>query len=283
MTQPHHTPAGPAVDAPVEPGAGGVGPWTAGAGCPRQRWPRWTGSWPTTQSRGRVPSLVAAVRQGAGPVQVSAAGSTPVPHPDLQYRIGSITKTMTAALLLDLRDQGVLGLDEPLDAHLPGTALGGRTLRQLLGHASGAQREPDGEWWERTDGGTVADLVAGSAAAQPIHPAHRTYHYSNLAYGLLGAVIEKHTGRHWYDVVRDRLLRPLGMERTSYHPQSPYAPGYVVHPWHDTLREEPRPDAGAMAPAGQLWSTPVDLLRWAALLTDPQPALLPRVHRRPAR
>ncbi len=64
------------------------------------------------------------------------------------------------------------------------------------------------------------------------------------------------------------------MTRTTYHPTEPFARGYVVHPWHDTLREEPRLDAGAMAPAGQLWSTVADLAKWAAFLADPDPAVL---------
>ncbi len=227
-----------------------------------------------TQAGGQAPSLVAAVLRGGGLAHLSHAGSTPTPHADLQYRIGSITKTMTAALLLGLRDQGALELDEPLDAHLPGTGLGRRTLRQLLGHVGGAQREPDGQWWERSPGGPVAELVEGAGPAKLAYPAHRGYHYSNLAYGLLGAVIEKHTKLPWYEAVRERLLDPLGMHRTTYHATEPYARGYVVHPWHATLREEPREDAGAMAPAGQLWSTPVDLLRWANFLIAPDSAVL---------
>jgi CubicO group peptidase (beta-lactamase class C family) len=86
--------------------------------------------------------------------------------------------------------------------------------------------------------------------------------------------LERVTGTSWYDLLRERLLAPLGMHRTTYHATEPYARGYVVHPWHDTLREEPRTDTGAMAPAGQLWSTVEDLGRWAAFLADPVPALL---------
>jgi CubicO group peptidase (beta-lactamase class C family) len=54
----------------------------------------------------------------------------------------------------------------------------------------------------------------------------------------------------------------------------PFARGYVVHPWHGTLREEPRHDALAMAPAGQLWSTAADMVKWAAFLADPAPSVL---------
>jgi len=56
----------------------------------------------------------------------------------------------------------------------------------------------------------------------------------------------------------------------------PFARGYVVHALDGGLHEEPRLDAGAMAPAGQLWSTAADMARWAAFLTDPAPQVLPR-------
>src|SRR6185369_1064155 len=62
--------------------------------------------------------------------------------------------------------------------------------------------------------------------------------------------------------------------RTTYHPAEPFARGYLVHPWHEYLREEPREDAGAMAPAGQLWSTVDDLARWAAALAAADPPVL---------
>ena len=55
---------------------------------------------------------------------------------------------------------------------------------------------------------------------------------------------------------------------TTYAATEPFARGYVAHPWHGTLREEPRHDSAAMAPAGQLWSTATDLARWAAVLAS---------------
>ncbi|MFD0970941.1 serine hydrolase domain-containing protein [Plantactinospora endophytica] len=235
------------------------------------------------QAAGRAPSLVLGVLRtptGAarattgGLVHVAAAGETPTPDPDVQYRIGSITKTMTAVLLLRQRDDGLLELDDPLDRHLPGTPLGAVRLRELLGHAAGLQREPDGEWWERSAGADLDTLLAGLSREKVAFPAHRTFHYSNLAYGLLGAVLERVTGESWWKLVRSRLLDPLGMVRTSYQPTEPYARGYVVHPWHDTLREEPRTDTGAMAPAGQLWASLADLARWAGFLADPDPEIL---------
>ncbi|GAB3810049.1 serine hydrolase domain-containing protein [Micromonospora zhanjiangensis] len=226
------------------------------------------------QSAGRVPSLITGVVRDGALVHVAGAGVHPAPDPDIQYRIGSISKTMTAVLVLRLRDEGRLHLDDPLERHLPGTPVGAVTLRQLLGHASGLQREPDGDWWERSAGADLPTLLAGLGPEKLAHPPHFTYHYSNLGFGLLGGVLERLVGEAWWDQVRTRLLAPLGMRRTTYQAEEPFARGYVVHPWRGTLREEPRTDTGAMAPAGQLWSTTADLAAWAAFLADPDPAVL---------
>jgi CubicO group peptidase (beta-lactamase class C family) len=233
------------------------------------------------QATGRAPCVAAAVVRDGVLAHLSGAGTLsgqPVDAAtvaDVQFRIGSISKTMTAVLVMRLRDEGRLALDDPLDRHLPGTPAGGTvTLRRLLAHASGLQREPDGDWWERTDGGDIDKLLADLASDKLALAPHHRYHYSNLAYGLLGAVLRTVTGQSWADLLQQRLLAPLGMTRTTYHPAEPFAPGYVVHPWLDTLREEPRTDTGAMAPAGQLWSTPADLVKWAAFLADPDAAVI---------
>lgn len=227
-----------------------------------------------TQANGRVPSVVAAVVRDGLPAHFTGAGQQPPADPDMQYRIGSISKTLTAALVLQLRDEGKLALDDRVDRHLPGVPVGGVTLRQLLGHVSGMQREPDGDWWERSAGSDVDTFLARLSAEKLAYLPYRSFHYSNLAYGLLGAVLHRLTGEDWATLVAERLLGPLEMTRTTYHPTEPFARGYVVHPWHGTLREEPRHDHGAMAPAGQLWSTAADLVKWAAFLADPDPGVL---------
>src|SRR3712207_7554350 len=61
-------------------------------------------------------------------------GEVPGPHTDVQYRLGSISKTVTAVAVMRLRDEGLLHLDDPLEQHVAGTPLGDRTVGQLLSH-----------------------------------------------------------------------------------------------------------------------------------------------------
>src|SRR5918912_743738 len=92
------------------------------------------------QRDGRAPSLVAGVVRGGELVWSAGRGDVPEPHTDVQYRLGSISKTVTAVAVLRLRDEGRLHLDDPLDRHVPGTPLGDRTVGQLLAHVAGAAR-----------------------------------------------------------------------------------------------------------------------------------------------
>ncbi|HEU4512201.1 MAG TPA: serine hydrolase domain-containing protein [Nocardioidaceae bacterium] len=223
------------------------------------------------QAVARLPSLVAGVVRDGELVWTGShgehTGSSPV-SPDLQYRIGSITKTMTAVLVMQLRDEGALDLSDRLDRHLPGVGYGDRTLRDLLSHASGMQSEPAGPWWERSPGVSYDDLAAGvDDTAAPFAPGE-TFHYTNLAFGLLGEMLARLRGGTWWEQVEQRILAPLGMTRTSYLPQPPAATGYSVHYFAGTLTEEPAQDTGAMAPAGQLWSTITDLAAFSGFLLD---------------
>ncbi|WP_035802958.1 serine hydrolase domain-containing protein [Kitasatospora mediocidica] len=220
------------------------------------------------QAEGRTPSMVGAVVRGGQVVWTGARSMIEdhAPTDDVQYRIGSISKTFAAVLVLRLRDEGLLDLSDPLERHLPGTAAGELTIHQLLTHTSGLSSETPAPWWERTDGALRPEL-ADVLGEQPIrHPAGRLHHYSNPGYALLGALVERLRGEPWGEVLRREVLEPLGMTRTSLLPQAPHAGGFAVHPWADVMLPEPLTDTALMAPAGQLWSTAADLCRWAAFL-----------------
>jgi CubicO group peptidase (beta-lactamase class C family) len=216
------------------------------------------------QREGRAPILVAGVVRDGGLAWSTGRGEVAEPHTDVQYRLGSISKTVTAVLVMRLRDEGLLHLDDPLEKHLPGTPLGDRTVGQLLSHLAGASAESPGGWWERVPGGSLADLDLGPEDV--VLGAARRFHYSNLGFGLLGELVARLRGTSWEDAVATEVLAPLGMDRTSPRPVEPAAQGRAVHPWADVVLPEPEHHAGVMAAAGQLWASLADLGRFGAFL-----------------
>ncbi|BCJ53238.1 serine hydrolase [Actinoplanes sp. NBRC 14428] len=224
----------------------------------------------TGQVKGRAPSVVAAVVRDGSPVWLDGRGTVDgqVPDGDVQYRIGSITKTFVAVLVLRLRDEGKLALTDQLDDHLPGTAAGRATIGALLAHTAGLASEAPGPWWERTPGTLRPELTDILGDDPQVHPAGERHHYSNPGFALLGALVERVRGRAWGEVLRHEILEPLAMTRTSLQPSAPHAAGWAVHPWADVLLPEPAVDTGLMAPAGQLWSTANDLATFVAFLLD---------------
>ncbi|MEU1211052.1 serine hydrolase domain-containing protein [Streptomyces sp. NPDC005791] len=222
----------------------------------------------TAQSQGRAPSLVAAVQRDG---QIAWTGARSCvdghePDGDTQYRIGSITKTFTAVLVMRLRDEGLLDLCDPLEKHLPGAGVGQVTVHQLLSHSGGLGAETPAPWWERTPGTTRPELADVLGDKPLIHPPGHRHHYSNPGYTLLGSLVERLRGDSWAEVLRREILEPLGMDRTTPQARAPHAGGWAVHPWADVMLPEPAEDLGLMASAGQLWSTTTDLLRFAAFL-----------------
>jgi CubicO group peptidase (beta-lactamase class C family) len=222
------------------------------------------------QAQGRTPSLVGAVVRDGRQVWCGARSMLAGHEPDAstQYRIGSLTKTFVAVLVMRLRDEGRLDLADPLAKYLDAGPAEGATIAQLLSHTAGLASETHGPWWERTPGDLRPGLADVLGPEPTRHPAGRVFHYSNPGYALLGALVGQLRGREWTEVLRQEILEPLGMARTTTTPQSPHARGFAVHPWADVMQLEPADGTGLMAPAGELWSTAEDLCRFAAFLLD---------------
>jgi CubicO group peptidase (beta-lactamase class C family) len=231
------------------------------------------------QKAGRLPSLAAAVFRGDELVWSDAVGVADAEKkveatPDTQYAVASITKTFTAVSIMQLRDAGRLDLDEPLSRYLPEAAHGSPTLRRMLAHASGLQREPPGEVWETLEFPGEEELLGRLAEAEQVLPPRAAWHYSNLAYALLGHVVARVSGTPFRDYVQEQLLGPLDLTRTTWGPEAPAAKPYFVEPYSDAVRPEPELELGGKGGESGLSSTVNDLACWGSFLADPDEAVL---------
>jgi CubicO group peptidase (beta-lactamase class C family) len=224
----------------------------------------------SAQAEQRLPSASAAVFRGNEILWEEALGLADVDGkrdatPDTQYRIGSITKTFTAVCVLQLRDAGELSLDDPLTRFIPDSSHA-PALGRMLTHASGLQREPPGEIWETMKSPSREELVAATAEAEEVLSPGSWWHYSNLAFALLGEVVARIDGTTWEEALQQRVLDPLDLARTTPTVESPAAVGYFVEPYSDAVQVEREPDFGGAGALGKLWSTTQDLARWGAFL-----------------
>ena len=136
-----------------------------------------------------------------------------VPDAETYFRVASITKIATAALVMRLADRGLVDLDEEAAVCLPlnpvPPELAGVTLRHLLSHTSGLMDPPTLEK-DLEAGKTVPEVVRGMRVSPP----GRSFRYSNLGYGLLGCVVEAVRNQPLDAVFEAELFAPLGMKAT---------------------------------------------------------------------
>ena len=159
----------------------------------------------------------------------AAAGVTrlgrPAPAPaGGRFRVGSVTKTFVATVVLQLQAERRLGLEDPVQRWLPGVVPGGDriTLRQLLNHTSGLYDYTDAldlspEAWlpQRFRSWEPAELVALATARPPLFDPGTDWSYSNTNYVLLGMVVKAVTGHDHGTEIQRRILRPLGLRQTD--------------------------------------------------------------------
>ena len=218
------------------------------------------------QAKHRLPSLSAAVaRQGetvwAEAVGLADAEARREATPDTQYRVGSITKTFTAAAIMQLRDEGKLDLDDPLGAARPRgrarRADAPPAARRTLRASSASRRARSGS---RSSAPPRGELLGGSPRPSRCSPPGDAWHYSNLAYALLGEVVARIAGGRSTTTSSERLLRAARPRaRRRGRRGAARRCGYLVDPYSDAVRREAVLELGGMAAAGQLWSTTGDL------------------------
>ncbi|MFI8822486.1 serine hydrolase domain-containing protein [Streptomyces sp. NPDC053431] len=175
-----------------------------------------------------VPGAVAQARDGKARWVGTAGERKGVDR----FRVGSITKTFTATVLLQLQAEGRLDLDDPVEKWLPGVVRGhghdGRkiTVRQLLNHTSGIYSYTEdpafqekvfgpGFLQHRYDTWTPKQLVAVAMAHEPDFAPGTAWNYSNTNFVLAGMVVERVTGRPYGTAVENRIIKPLKLRATS--------------------------------------------------------------------
>lgn len=232
------------------------------------------------QTAARIPSLTVAVGVDGVPYAAASSGYADVENRtpatiDSIYRIGSITKTFTAAVTLLLAHRGDLSLNATVDRYLPGTPFGHLPLRMLLSHSSGLQREAPVDMWESMQGPTGAELRDALQDVELVADPGQRWHYSNLGYAVLGQIVENVSGQRCEKLIEQMLLTPLDLSQTSWARPAGAAIGYRLDPYIATVHREPVMDQAAIGVGGQMWSAPGDLLRWGHALAGGEPDVLP--------
>ncbi|TJZ58898.1 beta-lactamase family protein [Streptomyces piniterrae] len=214
----------------------------------------------------------------------------PTPRHALHYELGSLTKTYTVLLLAELARSGVLSLDDPLAAYLPGLRLPYAdsrriALRHLATHTAGLPRIP-------------RDLTAGAllhpytnaygrydterllhtfARTRPRHTPGTRWHYSNFGLALLGPAMSRAAGSDYATLLTERVLHPLKLTGTTLGP-GPTGTDAIGHRKRGGV-SVPSTDMGGFIAAGAVRATPDDLLTYLEALLFPEATALPQALR----
>ncbi|WP_328458479.1 serine hydrolase domain-containing protein [Amycolatopsis sp. NBC_00438] len=238
------------------------------------------GALDTLTAQDGVPGAEAVVQDGSR-TRVTRSGTGDVatgkPFPrNGSFRVGSVTKSFVATVVLQLAGEGRVKLDAPVERYLPGLLPDRRiTVRQLLQHTSGLYNYTDDLDLSdpealRHRGADPAELVAMTVKHPALFPPGTSWSYSNTNYIVAGMLAERVTGHALGDEIAHRITRPLGL-RDTYLPRrgdeklpAPHAVGYV--PIDGNLVDFSDYDATIAGAAGGLVSTPADLDRFYGAL-----------------
>ncbi|MCX4696757.1 serine hydrolase [Streptomyces sp. NBC_01408] len=204
-----------------------------------------------------------------------------------RFRAGSVTKTFTSAVVLQLAAEGRVELDRPVRDYLPGLFPASFekpvTVRQLLNYTSGIQAADgpgdsfEAQWEHRFDVTDPRQQIANALAKGPEFTAGEAQHYLNINYTILGVLIEKLTGTTYERAVSERVLRPLGLRDTSFPGRfqtripGPHNRGYQALTRADgsrELRDVTVWNSSDRWAAGDMISTTADLERFTVALFD---------------
>jgi len=241
--------------------------------------------------RARADAIVAAAYPADGPggaVIISRGGETlytagrgladvetrrPI-TPDTVFRLGSITKQFTAAVVMQLVQEGRLSLDDPITRFFPDYPQpgGAATVRQLLQHTSGIQSYTaiPGFMAEANIARpyTTEQMIALFRDLPSPTPPGQEWAYNNSGYVMLGAIVERVTGMPWHQAVAERITRPLGLSTIGYGVDRESGAAAMARGYSGSDQVRPAMNIHMSVPhaAGALVGTVGDLARWADAL-----------------
>jgi CubicO group peptidase (beta-lactamase class C family) len=199
------------------------------------------------------------------------------PDDDTIYRMASCTKTFTGTAIMQLLEQGKLGLNDRVIDHIPEFAkvqnpfgpVGDLTIRHLMTHHSGLVFEPPMDYRQTLKFPSTAELLAQLPNTAVAIPPESAFKYSNIGIILLGEVISRRAGRPYIEYMEAEVLKPLGMTSSVYILSDELRPrmatGYTSHLFEDEATEAPHVLRNGVAPAGGLYSTLRDLIKFIQL------------------
>ncbi|MFF2148902.1 serine hydrolase domain-containing protein [Kitasatospora sp. NPDC058190] len=191
---------------------------------------------------GGAPGAIAEVRDEHGNTWRGVSGYADLvdkqrPRAEDRFRAGSVTKSFTSTVVLQLVAEGRLGLDDPIESHLPGLLPNGDhiTVRQLLNHTSGLADfmklmldQPGVVQAAQHTTYTPQQLIGMAVQHGPKFAPGTDWDYSNTNYMVLGLLVEHTTGHTLGEEITGRILRPLHLRGTSF-PSSDQLPGPQLH------------------------------------------------------
>lgn len=226
----------------------------------------------------RVPGLAFAIIKDGKVVRTGAYGLADIENdakvkPNSVFEIGSVTKQFTAALIMQLKEQGKLSLSDPISKFLPDVQDSWKnlTIQQLLNHTSGLPDylSPLLGFSMRKDYKTTELMAILDKKPLDFQPGS-SWMYSNTGYYLMGMIIEKLTGKDYKDVLSEQIFKPLAMNDSDYlqvwkvykNRAFGYQPATKEYRVPETLRPSAAYSAGAIV------STAPDMAKWVIALTS---------------
>jgi len=237
------------------------------------------------QQKYRLPAIAGAIVTGTGlevcgVVGVRKSGTTVPASLDDRWHLGSNTKAMTATLVGSLVEQGLLKWNTTVAEVFPDLAsafdpaLKTVTVQHLLSHRAGLPANLSTPWFTAGGDGSPQrqrlEALKQSLSQKPEFSPGSKFQYSNLGYVIVGAMVEKVTGKSWEEAIQERVFQPLEMKTVGFGGTG--TPGQIDQPWGH--RDGGRPVAvngptadnpPVLGPAGRVHCTIQD---WAKFVTD---------------